>query len=173
MQVKAQVQLQGALVPYVHILAGIDSGGITSSVVIEGDATNPTVTFTSSPDLPQEQVLAHLLFDRGLDKISAFQAAQLASAVAALAGRGGDGVIGTLRRKTLLDNLDVQADGTGNTTVTAGKYLGDKAYSEVTIGQSGTSSISLNYDLGRKLTAKTHTDSEGATGLGLFVTRDY
>ncbi len=170
---EAQVQLQGALVPYVHILAGIDSGGISSSVVIDGDATNPTVTFTSSPDLPQEQVLAHLLFDRGLDKISAFQAAQLASAVAALAGRGGDGVIGTLRRKTLLDNLDVQADGTGNTTVTAGKYLGDKAYSEVTIGQSGTSSISLNYDLGRKLTAKTHTDSEGATGLGLFVTRDY
>lgn len=170
---EAQVQLQGALVPYVRILAGIESGGITSSVLIEGEATNPAVTFTSSPDLPQEQVLAHLLFDRGLDKISAFQAAQLASAVASLAGRGGDGVMGALRRKTLLDNLDVQADGTGNTTVTAGKYLGDKAYSEVTMGQGGTSSISLNYDLGRHITAKTHTDSEGTTGLGLFLTRDY
>ena len=170
---EAQVQLQGALVPYVHILAGIESGGIASSVLIEGDATNPAVTFTSSPDLPQEQVLAHLLFDRGIDKISAFQAAQLASAVASLAGRGGDGVMGALRRKTLLDNLDVQADGTGNTTVTAGKYLGDKAYSEVTVGQGGTSAISLNYDLGRNITAKTHADSEGMTGLGLFLTRDY
>jgi translocation and assembly module TamB len=142
-------------------------------VLIEGEATDPTVTFTSSPDLPQEQVLAHLLFDRGLDKISAFQAAQLASAVASLAGRGGDGVMGALRRKTLLDNLDVQADGTGSTTVTAGKYLGDKAYSEVTMGQGGTSSISLNYDLGNHITAKTHTDSEGTTGLGIFLTRDY
>ena len=170
---EAQVQLQGALVPYIHILAGINSGAITSSVRIEGEATNPAVTFSSSPDLPQEQVLAHLLFDRGLDKISAFQAAQLASAVAALAGRGGDGVIGTLRRKALLDNLDVQADGTGNATVTAGKYLGNKAYSEVTIGQGGTSSISLNYDLGSNITAKTHADSEGTTGLGLFLTRDY
>ena len=170
---EAQVQLQGALVPYIHILAGINSGAITSSVRIEGEATNPAVTFSSSPDLPQEQVLAHLLFDRGLDKISAFQAAQLASAVAALAGRGGDGVIGTLRRKALLDNLDVQADGTGNATVTAGKYLGNKAYSEVTIGQGGTSSISLNYDLGNNITAKTHADSEGTTGLGLFLTRDY
>jgi translocation and assembly module TamB len=81
--------------------------------------------------------------------------------------------MGALRRKTLLDNLDVQADGTGNTTVTAGKYLGDKAYSEVTVGQGGTSAISLNYDLGRNITAKTHADSEGMTGLGLFLTRDY
>jgi translocation and assembly module TamB len=170
---EAQVQLQGALVPYLRILAGIESGGITSSVRIEGEATNPNVTFTSSPDLPQEQVVARLLFDRGLEKISAFQAAQLASAVAALAGRGGDGVLGALRRKTLLDNLDVQADGTGNTSVTAGKYLGDKAYSEVTMGQGGTSSISLNYDLGRNITAKTHADSAGTTGLGLFLTRDY
>ena len=170
---EAQVQLQGALLPYVHIVTGIESGGITSSVLIDGEATNPTVSFTSSPDLPQEQVVARLLFDRGLDKISAFQAAQLASAVATLAGRGGDGVMGALRRKTLLDNLDVQADGTGNTTVTAGKYLGDKAYSEVTMGQGGTSSISLNYDLGRNITAKTHSDSAGTTGLGLFLTRDY
>ena len=170
---EAQVQLQGALVPYVHILAGIQSGGITSSVLIEGEATNPAVTFTSSPDLPQEQVLAHLLFDRGLDKISAFQAAQLAGAVASLAGRGGEGVMGALRRKTLLDNLDVQADGTGATTVTAGKYLGEKTYSEVTMGQSGKSAISLNYDLGHHITAKTHMDSEGTTGLGIFLTRDY
>jgi translocation and assembly module TamB len=170
---EAQVQLQGALVPYVHIVAAIESGGIASSVVIDGEATNPAVTFTSLPDMPQEQVLAHLLFDRSLDKISAFQAAQLGVAVATLAGRGGDGVMGAIRRKTLLDNLDVQADGTGNATVTAGKYLGDKAYSEVTMGQSGKSSISLNYDLGRHITAKTHADSEGTTGLGLFVMRDY
>ena len=170
---EAQVQLQGALVPYVHIVAAIESGGIASSVVIDGEATNPAVTFTSLPDMPQEQVLAHLLFDRSLDKISAFQAAQLGVAVATLAGRGGDGVMGAIRRKTLLDNLDVQADGTGNATVTAGKYLGDKAYSEVTMGQSGKSSISLNYDLGRHITAKTHADSEGTTGLGLFLMRDY
>lgn len=170
---EAQVQLQGALVPYVHIVAGIESGGTTSSVLIEGEATNPAVTFTSSPDLPQEQVIAHLLFDRGLDKISAFQAAQLGAAVATLAGRGGDGVLGALRNKTLLDNLDVQADGTGNTSVTAGKYVGDKAYSEVTMGQGGKTSISLNYDLSRHITAKTHVDSEGSTGLGLFLTGDY
>jgi autotransporter translocation and assembly factor TamB len=41
------------------------------------------------------------------------------------------------------------------------------------MGQSGKSAISLNYDLGRHITAKTHVDSEGTTGLGIFLTRDY
>ncbi len=170
---EAQVQLQGALVPFIHIVASVESDGIVSSVVIDGQATDPTVTFTSSPNLPQEEVLAHLLFNHGLDTISAFQAAQLASAVGTLAGRGGDGLLGSLRRKTGLDNLDLQSDGAGNTSVTAGKYLSDKTYSEVTVDQGGKSSISLNYDVTRSITLKGHVDSEGNTGVGVFLKRDY
>lgn len=170
---EAQVQMQGALVPFVHVLASVESDGITSSVQIDGDATDPQVSFTSSPDLPQEEVLARLLFDRGLDTISAFQAAQLAGAVATLAGRGGDGVLGAVRRKTGLDNLDVQTDSTGNASVTAGKYLGDKTYSEVTVDQLGKSSISLNYDVARHITLKGHVDSAGNGGAGIFLKRDY
>ena len=170
---EAQFQLQGALVPFIHILASVESEGITASVLIDGQADNPTVTFTSTPALPQEEVLARLLFDRGLATISAFQAVQLASAVATLAGKGGDGVIGALRRKTGLDNLDVQSDGSGNTSVTAGKYLSDKTYSEVTVDQGGNSSISLNYDVARHITLKGRVDSAGSTGVGIYLKRDY
>ncbi len=169
---EAQIQMQGALVPYIHVLAAVESDGITSSVQIEGDATSPAVTFVSSPDLPQEEVLAHLLFNKGLANISAFQAAQLASAVATLAG-GGGGLLGSLRSKTGLDNLDVQSDGTGNTTVTAGKYINDKTYSEVTVDQSGKSAISLNYDVTRHITLKGHMDADNKTGVGIYLKRDY
>lgn len=170
---EAQLQMQGALVPYVHIVASVESDGVTSSVVVDGDATDPTVTFTSTPDLPQEEVIARLLFNRGLENISAFQAVQLAGAVATLAGKGGEGVAGAIRSKSGLDNLDVQADATGNTSVTAGKYLSDKTYSEVTVDQSGKSSISLNYDISRHITLKLRMDSENATGAGVFLKRDY
>ena len=170
---EAQFQMQGALVPYIHVVASVESEGITSSVLIDGEADNPVVTFSSNPDLPQEEVVARLLFDRGLETISAFQAAQLASAVATLAGKGGDGVIGALRRKTGLDNLDVQTDGSGNTSVTAGKYLSDKTYSEVTVDQGGKSSISLNYDVARHITLKVHVDSVGSTGAGVYLKKDY
>ena len=170
---EAQIQMQGALVPYIHVLASVESDGITATVLIDGAATDPTVTFTSVPDLPQEEVLARLLFNRGLESMSAFQAVQLASAVATLAGSGGEGVMGALRRKTGLDNLDVKSDGTGNTSVTAGKYLSDKTYSEVTVGQSGKSTISLNYDLTPHITVKAIVDSQSDTAVGVVIKRDY
>ncbi len=170
---EAQIQMQGALVPYVHVLASVESADITSSVQIEGDATNPAVTFVSVPELPQEEVLAHLLFNKGLSNISAFQAAQLASAVATLAGGGGGGIMGALRSKTGLDNLDVKSDATGNTSVTAGKYINEKTYSEVTVDQAGKSSISLNYDVTRNITLKGHVDSDSKTGVGIYLKRDY
>ena len=131
------------------------------------------MTFTSVPDLPQEEVLAHLLFGRGLQTVTAFQAVQLAGAVATLAGRGGEGVIGTIRHKTGLDNLDVQADAAGKASLTAGKYLSDKTYTEVTVDQGGKSSVTLNLDVTSHITLKGHVDSDGQTGIGVFLQRDY
>ncbi|MEO6299956.1 MAG: translocation/assembly module TamB domain-containing protein, partial [Paracoccaceae bacterium] len=169
----AMLQLQGALIPFVRILASVESDGITSSVLIQGDANDPQVTFTSSPDLPQEEVIARLLFDRGLGTLTAFQAIQLASAVAALAGRGGEGVIGNLRKQAGLDNLDVQTDASGNAQITAGKYLSEKIYSEVTVDAGGNSDVSLNLDITKNITLKGHVDTDGKTGIGLFVQKDY
>ena len=170
---EALLQMQGALVPYLRIVASVESGGILASVLIEGDANDPKVSFTSSPDLPQEEVLAHLLFDRGLDTLTAFQAIQLAGAVATLAGKGGEGVIGNLRKKAGVDNLDVTTDAAGSTAVTIGKYISDKAYTEATVGQGGKSSITLNLDVAPHITLKGRLDSDGQTGIGIFLQRDY
>lgn len=170
---EALLQLQGALVPFVRIVASVESDGITSSVLIEGAADDPLVSFTASPELPQEEVLARLLFGRGLANITAFQAVQLAGAVATLAGQGGEGVIGNLRKKAGLDNLDVKTDATGDTSVTAGKYLSDKLYTEVTVDQLGKSAISLNLDVASHVTVKGHVDSDGQTGIGVFLQKDY
>ncbi|MFN7052708.1 MAG: translocation/assembly module TamB domain-containing protein, partial [Gemmobacter sp.] len=95
---QALLQMEGDFDPYLSILASNESDGITASVQIEGRATEPTVSFVSSPELPEEEVLARLLFGRDLTSLSAFQAAQLASAVATLAGKGGDGIMSKLRK---------------------------------------------------------------------------
>ncbi len=170
---EALLQLQGALVPFIRILASVQSDGITASVVIEGPANDPAVRFTAIPDLPQEEVLARLLFDRGLENLTAFQAIQLAGAVATLAGQGGSGVIGNLRERAGLDNLDIQSNSAGETEVTVGKYLSDNAYSEVTVDQGGKSSVSINLDLAPHVTLKGQVDSDGQTGIGIFLQRDY
>jgi translocation and assembly module TamB len=69
--------------------------------------------------------------------------------------------------------LDVTADGTGDAKVTAGKYLSEKTYTEVTVDQGGKSSISLNLDVAPHITVKGRVDSDGQTGIGIFLQRDY
>ena len=71
----------------------------------------------------------------------------MASAVATLAGRGGDGVIGNLREGFGLDDLDVTTTDSGATAVRAGKYISDNVYTDVTAASDGTADVSINLDL--------------------------
>lgn len=169
----AGLRMQGDLIPDLEIAAETESDGIVTRVEITGPADAPEVRFTSTPELPQEEVLARLLFGRGLDKISAFQAAQLASAVATLAGRGGEGIVSRLRQGFGLDDLDLVTDGDGNAAVRAGKYLSDNLYTEVEVDQQGKSKVSLNLDLRPGVVVKGSVGSDGQAGIGVFVERDY
>jgi translocation and assembly module TamB len=83
------------------------------------------------------------------------------------------GVVDNLRRRAGLDNLDLTADGMGSAELTFGKYLAENAYTEVTLDQGGKSSISINLDLAPHVTLKGQLDSDGQTGIGLFLQRNY
>jgi translocation and assembly module TamB len=170
---RADLVMEGSLVPQISIAADTESDGITSTVIVEGPADDPVVTFRSSPELPQEEVLARLLFGRGLDKISALQAAQLANAVAVLAGRGGLGLVGNLRRNFGLDDLDITTAEDGTAALKAGKYISENVYTEIEIDQEGKSRINLNLDLREGLTVKGRLGADGQTGIGVYLQKDY
>jgi translocation and assembly module TamB len=170
---RADLQLEGSFVPTLLIQAETESDGVVSIVTIEGPADDPAVTFTSIPDLPQEEALARLLFGRGLDNLSALQATQLANAIAVLAGRGGEGIVNRLRQGFGLDDLDLTTSDNGETALTAGKYISDNAYTEIEIEQGGKSQISLNLDLRPGVTVRGRVSDDGQTGIGIFVERDY
>ena len=118
-------------------------------------------------------MLSRLLFGRGLQTLSALQAAQLAGAVATLAGRGGEGIVSRLRKGFGLDDLDLSTGADGTTTVKAGKYLSRNLYTEVEVGQDGKSEITLNLDVTKNITVKGSVGSDGQTGLGIFLEKDY
>lgn len=170
---EASLQLQGDFVPFLAIAASNQSEGVTSTVRIDGPAGDPVVRFSSSPELPQEEVLARLLFGRGLQNISVLQAAQLANAVATLAGRGGDGIVGRLRKVFGLDDFDVTSDAAGSTVLRAGKYITDNVYTEVEVGQDGKSEVNLNLDIRPGVTVTGRVGADGQTGLGVFLEKDY
>lgn len=170
---EADLQMEGELIPALHIVASTVNDGITVGVAIDGPATDPVVSFTSTPELPEEEVLAQLLFGQTLQGLSAFQALQLASAVATLAGKGGDGIVARARKGIGLDNLDVKTANDGSAAVTAGKYLGKNIYSEVTVDQTGQSQINLNLDLSKTITLRGRANSDGSAGIGIVVEKDY
>ncbi|WP_045393377.1 translocation/assembly module TamB domain-containing protein [Falsirhodobacter sp. alg1] len=172
--IKATMSLQGDFIPQLDVSAQSDNSDVTTYVNITGPADDPEVTFTSDPELPQEEVLAQLLFGRDLSSISALQAAQLANAVATLAGKGGDGIVSKLRKNFGLDDLDVTTNDDGTAAVTAGKYISEKAYTEVEVDGEGQSAISLNYDISNSVTVRGSTGtSDDSTGIGIYYERDY
>jgi translocation and assembly module TamB len=170
---KGRIALQGAFLPYIDFSAVTTQGDYTITIAISGEANAPEVSFSSSPDLPQDEVLSQLIFGRGVDSLSVVQAAQLASAVATLAGKGGDGIIGKLRKSTGLDDLDISTDASGNAQLKAGKYLSENLYTDVTVAGDGTSEINLNLDVNKNVTARGTVGSDGNSGLGIYYERNY
>ncbi|MBK4217602.1 translocation/assembly module TamB domain-containing protein [Paracoccus caeni] len=167
------VELQGSLIPVIRLVAETTQDGITTRIIIDGEVRDPDITFESSPEMPEEEVLSQLLFGRGLDNISPLQAAQLANAIAVLAGAGGEGIIGNLRNQVGLDDLDLATDDEGNVQVRAGKYLSDNLYTDVAVGNDGKSTINLNLDISDTLRARGSVGSDGDSTLGIYFERDY
>lgn len=170
---EAELRLSGNFEPELRILASNESDGITSSVMVQGNANDPQVSFASNPELPEEEVLSRLLFGRALNTLSAFQAAQLAGAVATLAGRGGEGLLAKLRKGFGLDDLDISTTDAGETSLTAGKYISENTYTEIEVDQQGRSTITLNLDVNEKLTVRGSLSTDGQTGIGVFLEKDY
>ena len=167
------IELQGSMVPVLRLVAETTRDAITTRIIIDGDLRDPEIRFESVPGMPEEEVLSQLLFGRGLDSISALQAAQLANAVAVLAGRGGEGLVGNLRNAAGLDDLDLTTDEDGQISVRAGRYLSRNLYTDVEVDAEGKSRINLNLDVNDAVTARGSVSSEGESTIGIFYERDY
>lgn len=170
---EGRADVQGDFIPWLRLVAETRARtGTDISIIVEGPATEPEVSFRSSPELPQDEVLAQLLFGRDLSQVTPLQAVQLAAAVGTLAGRGGGGIIAGLRTELGLDDFDVVTDDGGDAALRVGKYLGENVYTDVTIGQDETA-VNLNLDLTRDITVTGGVTSAGETTLGIFFERDY
>ncbi|MEP5730184.1 MAG: translocation/assembly module TamB domain-containing protein [Sulfitobacter sp.] len=170
---EGSIQFEGDLVPYIRFVSTTETNSAEVSVIVDGPADSPTVSFASAPEAPQDEVLAQLLFGRSISEISAFQALQLANAVATLAGKQGIGVISNLRAGFGLDDLDVTTSDSGATAVRAGKYISENVYTDVTAASDGTGEVSLNLDITSNLKGKATLGSDGNSGVGIFFEKDY
>ena len=83
--------------PVLDIMAEASTADITAQVNISGGASAPKVTLSSTPPVPQDEILSRVLFNRGVGQLSAGEGLQLAAAAGTLAG-GGPGARQTARQ---------------------------------------------------------------------------
>jgi translocation and assembly module TamB len=162
----------GGLVPVLNLEATTTSAQTTIIVKVTGVANDPTITFSSAPALPQDEVLARLIFGQSMSRLSPLQIAQLADAVTQLAGGGSTSLLETLRSNLGVDDLDINTDETGQTTVSVGRYLNNRTYLQLEQGGAAGAQATINLDVGRGVKLKAGAGTEGGTA-GIFYEREY
>ncbi len=172
------VEFNGPLLdPDLHITADTAVEGVTATIAIGGTATHPQISFTSTPVLPQDEVLSRLLFGSSVTSLSPTQALQLAAALNSLSGTGG-GVnpLGKLRGASGLDRLRVlgadQTTGRG-TSLAAGKYISNRIYVEVITDAKGFTQTQLTIALSKALSILSQAGGETGPAVTLRYSKQY
>ena len=163
--------------PQLDIRAEAQVQGLDATVIVGGTGLKPEITFASVPQLPQDELLSRILFGTSITNLSAPEALQLASAVAALqSGSANFDVINSLRRAVGLDRLRIlPADiATGQkTSLAAGKYVTRKLFVEVITDGQGYSATRAEYQVTRWLSILSTISTIGRSSANIRVSKDY
>jgi len=147
---------------------------LTAIVRIRGTAERPEITLTSTPPLPTDEIFSQILFGRSASQLSPVETAQLASAVASMAGGGALDVIGNLRGLAGLDRLTFAGGVNGEgLEVSGGKYLTDNVLLIVSGGGRDGGSAQVEWNVSRSLSLISKLSGQGGNTLSVRWRRDY
>lgn len=158
-------------------LTGVMRGAdLDATVRVTGEAQAPEIVLSSSPPLPEDEILARVLFGAGMEDLTPVQGLQIARTVAALSGRGGGGLdpLGRIRQATGLDALSVGYDEEQGATLSIGKYIGDDVYVAVDQGVTPESSaVRVEIDVTNDIEVETRLGGTAESSVGINWKRDY
>lgn len=162
--------------PVLDIAAAANIQGLSATIRVTGTGLKPDVRFASVPALPEDELLSRLLFGTSISNLSAPEALQLASAVAALQTGGDLDPINALRRAVGLDRLRIiAADPTigQGTAIAAGKYITRRAFVEVITDGQGYSATRVEFQITRWLSVLSTISTIGRQSVNARVSKDY
>ncbi|MFT6558759.1 translocation/assembly module TamB domain-containing protein [Sneathiella sp.] len=162
--------------PELSLSAKYEGKNVTAVVHIEGTANSPIIRFSSPDNLPEDEVLARVLFGKSAAKLSALEAVQLAQAISSVSGGAGFGGITDFARQAL--GVDVLSAGinedTGSAEVSAGKYITDQIYVGVSQGATaGSTSAKVEIEVTPNVKVESKTDQSSNSSIGVFWNWDY
>lgn len=186
--------LKGKIDPTLDFLAQASVTYNAAPVVVDlsvtGLADSPKVSLSSTPPLPQDDLLALLLFGKPASQLTLLQVGETAAALASLSGIGGAGGGKSLNPLTRLKHvLGLNALSVGGATpaagtaaadestisgasVTAGKYISNRVYVAATESTTGASQVQVDVDLSANLKLQARLGNGTATAQGTTPQND-
>lgn len=162
--------------PVIDVVASASVNAVNATVSVQGFASRPEITFSSTPSLPQDELLSRILFGTSITNLSAPEALQLAAAVNGLRGGSGIDPINAIRKAVGLDRLRiVSADATTGqqTSLALGKYITRRAYVEVISDGAGYSATRAEFEVTRWLSLLGTISTIGRQSVSARISRDY
>lgn len=174
-----RIQLTGDIPPnpLIRVSASTRIGDTVAIMNFGGTVKRPEMVLTSEPSLPKDEVMALILFGKTVDSMSPMQAVVLANGLQLLSGSGDVAdLIDRSQSIVQIDQLDIKQDTEGNgfSSVSVGKYIGDRFYVE---GEKGfgeaADTVTVVIELSPRLTLETESSPRIREGVSLHWRREY
>jgi translocation and assembly module TamB len=185
--------LRNNIDPSLDFTAQATAASATVTLHITGLATAPQFTLSSTPQLPEDEILARLLFGESASQLTALQIAQIGVALASLSGVGGSGPnpLAKVQKSLGLDRLSVGSGTTNPVTgqstgaaVEAGRYVNSRVFIGAKQSTTGYSQVEVDVDLSKHLKLQTRLgngtaiqgttpDNDPGSTIGLMYQLEY
>lgn len=158
--------------PGLDIRATRKTGEVIAGLNVRGTLADPKVEVFSEPAMNESDAFSYLLFGRPLTRSTNAESGEGYDAVNAARSMGLEIAAKQLVQKLGLEDVQVQTDEEGNSTVVMGRYLSPKIYVGYGVGVvDQITSFHLDYLLSRRWTIRTQT-SAAATAADLLFSLD-
>jgi len=154
--------------PTIDLSGTMAERNITIIARLHGPLNAPKLTFQSTPPLPFGSILSYLLFGKDISEIDGFQAIQLASSVASIAGTSPD-VLENTKKSLGIDRLRIVSKGNGEdgetVSVQVGKYVAKGVLVSFSQGADDSSTnVSIEVDLKNGFVFQAETEQQEEQG---------
>ena len=160
--------------PSVAIRLTTELSDLEVDIKVSGTAKAPVIDVVSSPPLPEDEILARILFGQSVAELSPLQALQLARSAAILSGElDGPGALDGVRDQLGFDTIDLTGGGEGGLEavgLSVGKYIAPGVFLQLVQGLSTASSKAVvEVELTDSVTVESDlgADSQGRVGVNL------
>lgn len=169
-----RVQFNGEVTPTIDVAGEVRRSDFTATVAVKGKATAPEITLSSVPVLPQDEILARVLFNKPTQQLSAFEAAQLAGSIARWSGlSSGPGILDRLRNALGIDSLASVTDSGGGSAVGGGSYVGNVYFGFVQGTDTTAGRATVDVELTDEIKLRGEAGPSGDTRVGVAAEWEY